>query len=339
MAADAVAPQARGMTNLIVTARRFDRGDLVYVAYLVLPLRLFLHLGRPVGWLEMLLRPRARRAVRANLEQAFSSAKSRRELSRLTRQVFEYHQMRALMLIVAPLMTARGQLEKHFPIRGVEHLDRALEAGKSAIILGSHINSMALLLALIQLRRAGYPIRVPMPDPYDPWPLTPFRRLIHWLLGAPTVVDSIGGFYARFNVRPLVRVLTEKSILILMGDGWHSASFVDAEFLGRTLPFTNGPLNLARLTGVPVVPIFVTGTPDRLEIVFEPAFSVERTDDAQEDVARAVRSYVGRVEQRMLADIPSWQHWLYDDVFGALEKWRSRSLHERYSTVSAAARQ
>ena len=324
------------MTNMIVRARRFDRGDFVYAAYLVLPFRLFLHLGRPVGWLEMLLRPKARHAVRANLEQAFGTTKSRRELSKLTRQVFEYHQMRILMLMVAPLMTARGQLEKYFPIRGVEHLDRALEAGKSAIILGSHINSMALLLALTQLRRAGYPIRVPMPDPHDPWPLTPFRRLIHRLLGAATVVDSIGGFYAQFNVRPLVKVLTEKSILILMGDGWHSASFVDAEFLGRQLPFTSGPLNLARLTGVPVVPIFATGAPDRLEFVLEPAFSVERTNDAQVDVARAVRTFVARVERRMLADIPSWQHWLIDDVFDTLEHWRSRSLHERYNVTATA---
>ena len=331
-AADPLAPKPRELTKVIESARMVDRGDLVYAAYLVLPFRVFLQLGRPLGWLEMLMRPKARRAVRANLERAFGSTKSRREFSTLTRQVFEYHQMRAVMLLVAPLMTVRGQLEKYFPIRNLEHLDRALEAGKSAIILASHVNSVGGLLAVIQLRRAGYPVRSPMPSPHDAWSPTPFRRLIHRMLGAPKVADSIGAFYGQFNVRPLVSVLTEKSILILVGDGWHSASFVDAEFLGRTLPFTTGPLNLARLTGVPVVPIFATGSPDRLEFVFEPAFSVERTNDAQEDVARAVRTFIARVERRMLADIPSWQHWLIDDVFGTLEQWRSRPLHERYAT-------
>lgn len=318
------------MTKLIVTAPTFDRGDLVYAAYLVLPLRVFLQLGRPLGWLEMLLRPKARRAVRANLEQAFGSTKSRRELSRLTRQVLEYHQMRTLMLLVAPLMTVRGQLERHFPIRNLEHLDRALEAGKSAIIIGSHVNSVGVLLAMIQLRRAGYPVRCPLPEPHDAWSPTPFRRVVHRLLGAPTVADSLGAFYAQFNVRPLVRALNEKSILLLMGDGWHSASFVDVEFFGRTLPFTSGPLSLARVSGAPVVPLFSTGAPNRLEFVFEPAFTVERTEDAQADVAHAVRSFIGRMEKRMLADIPCWQHWLTEDVFGTLEAWRSRPLHERY---------
>ena len=331
VAAEKVVPNARGNSNLIVTARTFDRGDLVYAAYLVLPFRLFLQVGRLVGWIEMLVRPKARRAVRANLEQAFGSSKSRRELSRFTRQVFEYHQMRTVMLLVAPLMAERGQLEKYFPIRNLEYLDRALEAGKSAIIIGSHVNSVGVLLGMIQLRRAGYPVQVPLPDPHDAWSPTPFRRLVHRLLGAPTVAESLGAFYAQFNVRPLVRALNEKSILLLMGDGWHSASFVDVEFVGRTLPFTSGPLSLARVAGVPVVPFFTTGAPDRLEFVFEPAFTVERTDDAQADVTGAVRSFVGRVEHRMLADIPCWQHWLVEDVFATLEAWRSRPLNERYA--------
>lgn len=71
-----------------------------------------------------------------------------------------------------------------------------------------------------------------------------------------------------------------------------------------------------------------------VEFVFEPAFSVERTSDASEtheNVARAVRVFVGRVELRMLADIPSWQYWLVDDVFGTLERWRNRPPKGRYA--------
>ena len=324
------APDER--TGLISSPRATDRGDLVYVAYLLLPLPVFLQLGRVLGWLEMLARPKARRAVRRNLERAFDSTKSRREIARLTRQVFEYHEMRVLMLLVAPLMAARGQLEKYFPLRNVGHIDRALESGKGVMILGAHINSIGGLLAVVQLRRLGYDVQCPMPDRNDAWAPTPFRRLVHRLLKATPLFESIGAFYAQFNVRKIVKLLDSGGVVLMMGDGWHSVSFVDAPFLGRCLPFTIGPLNLARLAGVPVVPLFSVGAPNHMHFEIEPAFIVDRAGPQQEEVARKVRYFVSRVEQRMLADIPSWQHWMEDDVFGTLEGWRQRPLGERYAT-------
>jgi len=316
---------------MIARPRKFDRGDLVYVAYLLLPFRWFLQLGRPLGWLEMLVHPRSRRLVRATLEQTFRSTKSRRELATLTRHVFEYHQMRSLMLLVAPLMTVRGQLEKYFPIRNIDALDRALQAGKGAVILSSHVNSVGGFLATIQLRRRGYPVRNPMPDRSDPWAPTPFRRLIHRIFGAPNFIDAIDAFHAQFNVRPLMKELGAKRILMLVGDGWHSASFVDASFLGRTLPFTTGPLAIARAAEVPVVPLFNVGPPHKMHFEFEPAFVVDRAGNQHDDVARAVRTYIGRVEQRMLADIACWQHWMEGDVFAEMERWRTLTLAERYA--------
>lgn len=247
------------------------------------------------------------------------------------RQVFEFHEMRVLMLLVAPLMAARGQLERYFPVVHREHLDRALEAGKGVIILGSHINSIGGLLAMIQLRRLGYAVRCPMPDPRDAWAPTPFRRLINRWFRTGSVFELIGAFYAQFNVRQIVKSISEGGIVLLMGDGWHSVSFVDADFLGHRLPFTNGPLNLARLAGCPVVPIFSVGPPNHMRFEFEPAFLVGG-GSAQHDVADKVRWYVSRVEQRMLADVASWQHWMQQDVFATMERWRDKPLEERYAT-------
>src|SRR5207249_4319622 len=106
-----------------------------------------------------------------------------------------------------------------------------------------------------------YPVRSPMPGREDAWAPTPFRRFVHRLFGATTVSESIDAFYAQFNVRPLMKELQAKNILILVGDGWHSASFADASFLGRRLPFTTGPLSIARAAGVAVVPVFGAGPP------------------------------------------------------------------------------
>jgi lauroyl/myristoyl acyltransferase len=318
-------------TGIVSVARRFDRGDLVYLAYLLLPLRIFLQLGRPLGWLEMLVRRRAKRAVRENFESAFGSTKTRRELDRLTRQVFEFHQMRTLMLLVAPLMAARGQLERFFPVHNVRFLDEALKMGRGVMLLGAHINSVGGLLAVMQLRRMGYDVRCPMPDPNDAWAPTPFRRLVHRLLGATPVFESIGAFYAQFNVRQIVKVINDGGIVLMMGDGWHSVSFVDADFFGRALPFTNGPMNLARVARCPVVPLFSVGQPHHLHFELEPPFTVDAAP-AQEDVARKVRYYVSRVEARALADLPSWQHWMEEEVFDTMQRWRDKTLAERYAT-------
>ena len=324
-------PAASVETTLIQTPKSFDRGDLVYVAYLLLPFRLFVQLGSVLGWIEMLVRPRARRAVRANIEQAFGTTKSAREKDALTRQVFEFHQMRVLLVLVAPLLAADGSLAKYFPLKDIEHLDRAVAAGKGVLIIGSHVNSVGGLLAMVRLRQLGYDVRVPMPDRNDAWPPTVFRRLVHRWTGAKSFSELTGAFYAQFNVRPLMKVLEQGSILLLMADGWHSASFVDADFLGRRLPFTNAPMNFARLAGVSVVTFFSVGPPDHMHFAFEPAFTVERTTPPNLDVERKVRHFVSRVEERMLADIPCWQHWMVEDVFGSLERWRDKPISERYA--------
>ena len=279
----------------------------------------------------MLVRPRARRAVRANFEQAFGTTKSAREKDALTRQVFEFHQMRVLLLMVAPLLAADGSIAKYFPMQDLAQLDRAIASGTGVLIVGSHVNSVGVLLAIIRLRQLGYDVRCPMPDQNDAWAPTPFRRFVHRRVGTTGFSELIGAFYAQFNVRPLMKVVEQGAILLLMGDGWHSASFVDCDFLGRRLPFTNAPVNFARLAGLSVVPCFSVGPPDHMRFVFEPAFTIERTTPPSQDVERKVRYFIGRVEQRMLADVPSWQHWMVEDVFGSLEGWRDKPINERYA--------
>ena len=322
---------ALGDPSLASIPRWFDRGDLAYLAYLIVPFDLFMWFGRAAGRLEMIARPKARRAVRANLEQAFGVTMSPVALDALTRQVFEFHQMRVLLVLVAPLMAVDGTLEKHFPLRQLENLDRAIAGGNGAIIIGSHVNSIGGLLAMVRLRQLGYDVRVPLPEREDAWSPTLFRRFVHRVVGGQAVSELIGAFYAQFNVRPLMKILGQNAVLLLVGDGWHSASFVDVEFLGRRLPFTSGPLNFARLAGVPVVPFFAVGEPHRMYFEFEPGFTVEKGADQRQDVERKVRFFVKRVETRMLADIPCWQHWMVEDVFGSLERWRDKPINERYA--------
>ena len=328
----ATTPRATINGNLVTAFPIADRGDVIYLAYLLLPMRAFMAFGRVLGWVAMLVKPRSRRAVRANLEQAFGPAKSRGEFARLTRQAFEFSHIRQLLVQVATLMAARGTLETYFPIQDIENLDGAIALGKGAIVIGSHVNSLGLILAVLQLRQRGYDVRCPLPGDRDPWPQTPFRRFVNLLYGAPpSLAVAIGAFHSQFNVRPLINLLNEKVVLMVSGDGLHSAAFADVDFLGRRLPFTSGAISLAQVARCPVVPAFTVGAAHHLHFEFEPFFVVDRAGAAADEIDRKVTQFIGRVEQRLLADIPSWQYWFVEDVFSVFGRWRVRTIRERYA--------
>ena len=307
-----------------------DLGDIAYLLYLVLPHRALMEVGRVRGWLDYALRTGARRAVRGNLRDIHPDASAWR-IETLTRRFFEYHHMRSVLLLLGPLMAARGDLERILPIEGMEHLEQARADGHGVILLGAHVNSVGGLLAIMVLRRLGVDVRSAFPDPEDAWTRTYFRQFIDRRFGAQTMGDAVCGFYAQFNIRPIVKAIKEGEALLLMGDGWHTASFTEVQFLGRTVPFTTGPLGVARLTGATVLPCFIVGTPERLGISIQPGFRVApaRTDPA--DLERKTVEYANRVERHLLAHLPCWQHLPVPNVFETMQGQLDKSIAERYA--------
>lgn len=307
-----------------------DLGDIAYLLYLVLPHRAMLEVGRLRGWLDYLLRAGARRAVRGNLRDLFPDASAWR-IETLTRRFFEYHHMRAVLLLLGPLMAARGDLERILPVDGLEHLERARAEGHGTMLLGAHVNSVGGLLAIMVLRRRGIDVRSAFPDPDDAWTQTWFRRVIDRRFGAQTMGDAVCGFYAQFNIRPIVRAITDGGTLLLMGDGWHTASFTEVQFLGRTVPFTTGPLGIARLTGATVLPCFIAGTPGAFRVSIQPGFRIApaRTDSA--DLERKTVEFAKRVEQHLLEHVSCWQHLTVPNVFETMSSMVDKSIAERYA--------
>ena len=129
-----------------------------------------------------------------------------------------------------------------------------------------------------------------------------------------------------------MEALAQRAVVGMTGDGWHSASFVPGEFLGRTLPFTTGAMSLARSTGALVVPIFMVGEPvSGVRAVIEEPFTVEKTAHPREDVHAAVRRFVGLLDRHLRANPAGWQHLEVPDVLATMATWPQRPLAERYS--------
>ena len=80
----------------------------------------------------------------------------------------------------------------------------------------------------------------------------------------------------------------------------------------------------------------MVGTPSHLRFKVETPFVVKRGGPEADDLPGRLTHFIHSVEQRMLANIPSWQHWLQPDVFGQLANWRSQSIGERYNLPARA---
>lgn len=304
--------------------------DLAYGLYPLVPFRIQCALARAQGRLQHRTRPEERAVVRGNLESLLGPDHDAGELDRLTMQAFEARQQRGLMLSLMPRLGPR-RVERLLPMEGLEHV-RAARAEGGAIILASHMNSLCNLMAIEILRARGDRVGVVMPTEVDPQPASRFGTLLERLGARPAFSERTGAFYAQFNVRPIVRRLSEGEDVLLVGDGWHSAAFVEVDFLGRRVYFTSGPMNLARSTGSTVVPMFVAGSPTRgLRVVFEEPISGDQSLDPRQDLERMVGRFAAGLERYVREDPACWQHCFERDALDAMAALPDTPLAERYA--------
>lgn len=299
--------------------------DLPYAAYSVVPLRLLLKLGTLYAIGQYVLSPRTRRTVAHNLAALTGEDPSSPAISRGVWDAIRTNHVRNLQLLLAPRVVAR--MGEPLPVEGLEHLDAALAAGRGAILMGAHINSLAELLGVMTLRLRGYDVRAALPYEGERFTPTRVRALVNRLTRTPEFFETIHATLVQLNVRPIVQALAAKQIMFMMGDGWHSVGFVDVRFFGRTVPMTTAALAVARLVGAPVIPMFAIGTAPDLRLVLEEPFTVAQ--DAPDDLARTAQRFAERIEWHVRGNASAWQHCFVDDAFGALESWRSRSLRDR----------
>ena len=236
-----------------------------------------------------------------------------------------------MMACLAPGMSA-DKLGKLLSIEGEEHLDAALERGKGAILLGSHLNSIVMFTAITLWRKRGYNISVAFPDEANAWQRTRLRTLME-RLGShrDTIPEAVGGFFCQFNICPIVKRLKENLIVGQTGDGWHSANFVEAEFLGRKLPFTTGSWSIAQISDAAVIPLFIPGDPSGdMRIVLEEPITFGNSADKSAEMKKAIRHYASRLEHHVLESPQAWMHWQKPNTLDALVEWTQQEIGKRY---------
>jgi Kdo2-lipid IVA lauroyltransferase/acyltransferase len=188
------------------------------------------------------------------------------------------------------------------PLKGEEHLKRALAKGKGVLALSAHLGAFTLIGG--RLGASGYPFTAVVKQPGD----ERFARLIdsyRALMG----IETISAKPRREAVRGILKALRKNSIVLVIADEFKSGGLM-VDFMGRSSPAPRGPASLALRTGAATLPMFATREPDgSLVLSIGPEIEPVRSDDLEESVAATTALYTRHLEDAIRRYPDQW-NWL-----------------------------
>lgn len=190
-----------------------------------------------------------------------------------------------------------------------EAVDRALQAGRGAVLLSAHFGNWEVLGA--GMAQAGYPMtaiggrqRNPLVEDL----IARYRSRV----GLPSL--SVGE-----SLRPLVQALARGSCVASLADqdGGRDGFFLD--FLGRKASVQSGLFRLCARRGIPVVSGFCVREGDRWQGVLQEAIvpaPVREPAAVEAEARRLAAAYTARVEEAVRGHPDHW-FWLH-------RRWKTR---------------
>jgi phosphatidylinositol dimannoside acyltransferase len=232
------------------------REALVYYAYVGLS-RLALALPEPVayglahagGALAARLFPARRDVVAGNLARITGAAPGSRRLRRLVSAAYRAYARYWLETFRLVRETPAFFLER-FECRGVEGIDRVLDRGSGAIVVGAHLGNWDAAGAWAAA--SGRPITA-VAEVLRPRRLFDFFVSHRERLGISIVPAEAGA------VRKLIRAVESGRIIAIVGDRDLGGRGPRVRFFGETAPLPSGPARVALRTGAPLFAMGVYG--------------------------------------------------------------------------------
>ncbi len=181
------------------------------------------------------------------------------------------------------------------------HVARALERGRGVILATAHVGNWDI--SGRALHGAGRPVHLVMGR--EPNETTQEYSRRNREQAGMHVIFSDSSVFSAFN---MIRALRRNEILAIQidrGSGEPNSSVKRVEFFGAEAPFQEGPFQLARLSGAPVVPVVTLRRGRRhYEIALGEPRWVAR--DVAGDAERALADAVGFFERTIREHPEQW---------------------------------
>jgi KDO2-lipid IV(A) lauroyltransferase len=255
-----------------------------------------LGLGSAIGWILRMFKQREVGIARRNLEICFP------ELGPTERERLLSRHLRSVGLSIVEMgigwFTPIETLRRRVEIRGLEHLEAALEGGKGALLLTAHFTPIEIGVGVLE----DFPGTVN--SLYRPQRNALMDYLI--LRGRRRFASAQ---VPRDNVRALIRLLKRNEAVLYMPDqtylGNQSALI---PFFGEPAMTNIATSKIAKISGAPVLPYWFRRKPD--ERSYEVEICAPLEDFPTEDAIADTRRLVGLLEER-IRKTPEQYLWIY----------------------------
>jgi KDO2-lipid IV(A) lauroyltransferase len=281
--------------------------NLLVPVYASLPAPLAYRAACVSGDLRCLRDGAVHKQVLRNLEEILGDRLAPHERQRAARDYFRH-----LGCQLVDELRLRGEAEAIrdlVEIRGLEHVEAALAAGKGALLCTGHVGSFAVGLALLAAR--GQPVTV-------------VRRGVCG--GDVWLQERFGGIFdmsRRYAMRPAINPLEDQfavaaKVAKQLRKNELVATFLDAvpaeadlprtvtvEFLGRQTQLLAGSVSIAQRTGSPVLVGLMRRSPDWRHQIFEISSPIA----VDGDTADVLRRCLELIEQAVYECPSLWFNW------------------------------
>ena len=246
-----------------------------------------------------------RKQIISNLEAVLGDQLSPVERVRVTREIFR---RKSCQLIDDWRLAGRGRtLMRLVEIRGLEHIEAALAAGKGAVICCAHVSSYSCFSLL---GACGFPITAVgnwWPNPIIRLLERLFRRVIskprH--MRRPNIQPQKGQVEAAIRMAEILRanevITVPIDVPVSHKDRAHA---VPVDFLGRRILLLPGSVSIAKHTGSQVLVLLARRLPDWRHQIVE--ISPVPMDG---DIATVFRRCVAMVEAPIRQNPALWTQW------------------------------
>lgn len=287
----------------------------------LLPARVSYRVARWRGDVNGRLWPQKRSEIVRDLRQVLGDAISEAEAERLARELFRYRSCE-----IMDLMRMRGSgrpLARLVEIRGREHLDAALAAGKGAILCTGHFGCHQTAFSLVNA--AGYPVTTigRFDWKFDTtvssrerrfWDFTHARRIMRHRR-RPHLEPWPGRITTALKA---AAVLRENEFVTICSDAGPLAAdqprSLEMPFLGQKARLLPGVVSLAKATGAPVLMLFIHRSADYRHQTLEISAPVSMEGDTETAFERVVAA----IDDAIQRNPASWNLWFGTDVLARL---------------------
>jgi KDO2-lipid IV(A) lauroyltransferase len=294
----------QAMRSDFVPLRRFWRprfwptwlalGVLRLIVLLPQPMRMAC--GRSLGRLAHRLLRTRRHIARRNLELCFPELDGQ-ELTTLTRRHFESLGMGVIELGMA-WWCSDQQLEALLAVTGIEHIHKALEEGKGAVMLSGHF-------AVTEISgRAMLPLLPPMAAMYRPSDNPMNDQIIRRCRGRSTAE-----LISKTGIRKLLKLLKANFPVWYAADqAYEGKGAVLVPFFGEPAMTNTAISQIARVGGIRILPLASRRIDNgrRYEFEFMPPLENFPGEDAEADALR-----LNHVLEEQIRKAPEQYYWVH----------------------------